>query len=339
MAKRGEYAPRRRQLLTPEHPDSVAAWVQRYLQALTVRGMSASTWSAQMRDLARFNEWCVERTLGSPREITKPILERFQRHLFYYRKRDGHPLTLQRQVVFLHHLRAFFRWLVRHNHLLHNPASDLELPRAPKTQLPDVLTVEEVETILAQFDVSDALGLRDRAIAEVLYSTGLRRMEVCGLTLFDVAWSQQTVHVRCGKGGRERIVPIGERALAWLRKYLDEARPVFVIDPSEMHLFLTQHGQPLPLERLTHMMREAKERAGIPKRGACHLFRHTAATLMLENGADVRYIQEMLGHANLATTQIYTHVSITKLRQIHAATHPGAKLTRRLDPDTPLEDA
>ena len=140
-----------------------------------------------------------------------------------------------------------------------------------------------------------------------------------------------TVFVRQGKGRKDRVVPIGERAIAWVRRYLDEVRPHLVIDPQQQSLFLNTYGGPLSLENLTYRVREYFRRAGIVKAGSCHLLRHTMATLMLENGADVRYIQEMLGHASLDTTDRYTHVSIAKLRQIHAATHPGARLARRAD--------
>lgn len=331
MARSGEFGARRRLLEAPVHADSLAAWINRHLEALTVRGVRPSTVRCYRTDLAHFHAWCLERGLQTPHEIGKPALERFQRHLFYYRKADGMPMTLQRQVVILHTVRLLFRWLARHNHIAANPASDLDLPRAPPRALPEALTVEEVEAILAAFDVAYPVGLLGRAMAEVLYSTGVRRCELAGLHLYDVDLGRGVLHVRRGKGGKPRLVPLGERAQAWLRKYLDEARPALVCDARESALFLNQDGAPMTPQGLGSRIDAAKRRAGVTKRGACHLFRHTAATLMLEGGADLRYIQELLGHANLQTTQIYTHVTIDKLKQIHAATHPGAPLGRRTE--------
>jgi integrase/recombinase XerD len=170
------------------------------------------------------------------------------------------------------------------------------------------------------------LGVRDRALLEVLYSTGIRRMEILKLKLYEVDKNHGVVSVREGKGKRDRVVPIGERALAWLEKYLIEVRPLIVGEPDEGYLFLTSTGQPFAPNYLSWLARRYVKAANVGKSGACHIFRHTMATLMLEGGADVRYIQAMLGHARLDTTQIYTHVSIRMLKQIHAATHPAARL-------------
>jgi hypothetical protein len=134
--------------------------------------------------------------------------------------------------------------------------------------------------------------------------------------------------VRQGKGKKDRMVPIGERAIAWLARYLNDARPQLVLPPDPGTLFLTQEGEEISRHRLTQLVRDYVQRADIGKTGACHLFRHTCATLMLEGGADIRYIQEMLGHVELSTTQIYTQVSIRKLKAVHTLTHPGAKLER-----------
>jgi integrase/recombinase XerD len=318
------------QLLAVTHgPDSLEAWARRYLEYGEVHNYSPSTLHTRYLDLSTFSRWCHERGLASPREITKPILERYQRHLYYYRKTNGQPLSASRQHVLVVHVKGFFRWLVRHNHLLTNPASELELPRLPQRRLRDPLSIEEVERILAVPDLSDPLALRDRVILEVLYSTGIRRSELAALKVTDVDSARGTVFVRQGKGRKDRFVPIGERALAWIQKYLDEVRPDLVVDPSEPHLFLGKDGRVLSVDQLTGRVREYFEKAGITKPGACHLFRHTMATLMLDNGADVRILQELLGHTKLDTTQIYTHVSIGKLKAVHAATHPGAKLERK----------
>jgi len=191
--------------------------------------------------------------------------------------------------------------------------------------------------------VNDLLGLRDRAILEMLYSTGIRRTELVNLLVHDLDVNRETVFVRLGKGKKDRIVPGGERAVAWACRYLYEVRPRIVVEPDCGRLFLSREGGPIAGATLTDLVRDYVIASGVGKAGACHIFRHTMATLMLEGGADVRFIREMLGHANLQTTQIYTHVSIQKLKAIHDATHPGAKLkpaaSRAADVKTEAEPA
>jgi integrase/recombinase XerD len=170
--------------------------------------------------------------------------------------------------------------------------------------------------------------VRDRAILEVLYSTGIRRRELCELGLYDVDGGRGTVMVRAGKGNKDRVVPIGERALAWVERYVREARPSLVTLPDCGVLFLSRFGSGMSLASLGAKVREYIEEAQVGKKGSCHLFRHTMATQMLERGADVRHIQEILGHADISSTQMYTHVSIKKLKEVHAATHPSAHLER-----------
>ena len=276
--------------------------------------------------LSIFILWAAERGLNEPREITKPILERYQRHLFYWRKSDGAPLSFGTQAHRLVPVRMFFRWLARNNHILSNPASELDLPRAEKRLPSATLTAEEAEAVMAVPDVGEPLGLRDRAMLEVFYSTAIRRMELVRLQVWDVDWSRATLMIRQGKGNKDRVVPIGARAKAWLGAYNDQVRPGLVVGRDPESLFLSRDGKPLEAKRLSEKVRGYVERAGIPKAGSCHLMRHTAATLMLEGGADIRFIQALLGHESLETTQIYTRVSIDKLAEIHAATHPGARL-------------
>ncbi len=178
-------------------------------------------------------------------------------------------------------------------------------------------------------DPSNAQGLRDRAMLEVLYSTGLRRMELPGLAVYDVDLARRLCFVREGKGRRDRVIPIGDRACAWLEKYVSEARPELIVADCEA-LFVTDYGEPVTPEFVAAKMKRYMAFAGIEKVGATHLLRHACATHMLEGGADIRFIQAMLGHVSVETTEIYTHVSIDKLQEIHAATHP-ARLERRQD--------
>jgi len=298
-----------------------------HFEWLLMTGHTVEGVRSRRNPIRRFAAWCMERGIADPREVTKPILERYQRHLFYYRKTNGAPLTIGTQSGLLAPLKGYFKWLARENHLLYNPASELQLPRQPKSLPKTILTVMEVEAILAEASPDTATGLRDRALLETLYSTGLRRMEIPKLTLHDVDLVRGIVQVRQGKGGKDRVIPIGARACAWLDKYLLEARPQLLAGDS-LALFVTDYGAPLPTEWVATKVKRYMEFAGIHKIGSTHLLRHACATHMLEGGADIRFIQAMLGHSSLTTTEIYTHVSIDKLRQIHAASHP-ARLERR----------
>jgi integrase/recombinase XerD len=314
--------------LRPLDPVGMESAIIDYIEALRVRNYSASTLVSRRHHLVRFTAWCTERSLLRPSEITRPILESYQRWLFHYRRPGGQALSFRTQSQIIVSVRGLFRFLTRQGVLLTNPAADLDPPREEKRLPGHVLTAEEADLILNQPNVHDVLGLRDRAILETLYSTGVRRLELVNLLTRDLEINRQTVFVRLGKGKKDRVVPIGERALAWVCKYLYEARPRLMVEPDCGHLFLNITGGPLAPFTLGDLVRRYLLAAGVTKPGACHIFRHTMATLMLEGGADIRFIQEMLGHANLQTTQIYTRVSIQKLKAIHDATHPGARLRR-----------
>jgi len=307
---------------------SFAALLAQYADWLRVRNYADATVGNREHYVGEFAKWCAERALTRPAEVTKPLLERYQRWLFQYRQKNGKPLTFPSQLQHLIPVRAFFKWLGRNNHILANPAADLELPRGEKRLPKHILTASEAERVLALPALDDPLGLRDRALLEVFYSTGMRRMEAVGLKLYDLDPERGTVMIRQGKGKKDRMVPMGERAFAWVLRYLEEARPKLALTPDDGTVFLTNLGTPFEPGRLTQLVRDYIDAAETGKRGSCHLFRHTCATLMLEGGADVRFIQQLLGHAELSTTQIYTQVSIRMLKEVHTRTHPGATLSR-----------
>ncbi|MGH7870122.1 MAG: site-specific tyrosine recombinase XerC [Candidatus Dormibacteraceae bacterium] len=321
----------------PDAPPAtpLAALLNEHLEALRVRGYSEHTVRNRLVHIRFFLEWCKDRGLAEPTDVTRPVLERYQRHLFHYRKKNGEPLSFRSQHTCLVPLRVWFKWMTRQNYILHNPASEIELPRLGRRLPKHVLTVSEVELVMMQPDLTQPIGLRDRAILEVLYSTGMRRLEVIGLKLYDLDTERGTILIRQGKGKKDRYVPVGERAIAWLQKYAREGRPQIVAEPDDGTVFLTAQGEPFSRDHLTAAVRHHVIAANIGKVGACHLFRHTMATLMHEGGADIRYIQAILGHEDLKTTQIYTQVAIRTLRQVHAATHPGAMLNKETAPSLP----
>ncbi|MGH8703583.1 MAG: site-specific tyrosine recombinase XerC [Burkholderiales bacterium] len=341
---RGGMAPRPK--VAADH-NAMSRYVNAFLEWSRERGRSDQAITTMAQALRRFAHWADERGIDRPQEVTLPILERYQRHLYHYRKANGDPLAFTTQQALLVPLKAFFRWAVRERHLLYNPASELVLPKIPQKLPRHVFSVEQVESILKEPDVGTVSGLRDRAMLETLYSTGIRRMELAHLAVYDLDVRRGTLMVRAGKGGKDRMVPIGARACAWVRKYLDDARGVLVVEPDRGTLFLTDFGEPFEKNRLGDLVKGYIERAGLKVTGSCHLFRHAMATHMLENGADIRFIQAILGHEALTSTQIYTQVSILKLKAIHTATHP-ARLGRARDvrdgqdeakPHPTLEDA
>lgn len=179
--------------------------------------------------------------------------------------------------------------------------------------------------MIREADTSTPWGIRDRALLETLYSTGMRRAELAALTIADWNRERGSVSIRQGKGGRDRVVPIGARAALWLANYVEAVRPDLARDPDDGTLFLTDYGEPFLKNRMGDLVRRYLDWSGIRTPGACHLLRHACATHMLENGADIRFIQALLGHADLRSTQIYTQVSIAKLREVHAATHPTGR--------------
>ena len=294
----------------------------RWDQDLEVRQYSADTRRAQASALGLFLAWLAEREVHHAAQVTRGMIEVYQRHLHRCRREDDRPLSAMGQYRRLKVIELFFRWAVRRGFLPANPASDLEYPRLP-TALPEMLTPQELTAILNAADVTDPEGLRERAAMEVMYSTGLRRAEVVALSLPDVDAARGVVRVVAGKGRKDRFVPIGARALLWLDRYLSEARPRWCVNPGEYRIFLQRSGLPCTPGMLGSRIWKLMRSVGIAKKGACHLFRHTMASQLLEAGCDVRVIGQMLGHTDLQTTARYTRVGVLSLCRMHAAFHPA----------------
>jgi len=261
--------------------------------------------------------------ISQARQITRGVVLNYQSHLYHYRKADGAALAVGTQKQWMLCLSAFFSYLTREGLVLYNPASDIELPRKTFRLPKHVLSASEVESVLCVPDVSTPVGVRDRAILELLYSTGIRRMELCRLDLGHIDAQSGVVRVEHGKGDKERYVPIGERALVWLEKYLVEVRPQLCPAFNDAAVFLNTEGRRISEQRLGTAVHAIMRQAGLAGKGGCHLFRHAFATHLLHAGCDLRHIQMMLGHASLESTQIYTHVNITQLVEAHRRYHPA----------------
>jgi integrase/recombinase XerD len=256
-------------------------YLQRFLEDRLVKGFSEETDKRQDSHLRQLIAWCDERSLTDPREVTKPILERYQRHLHHYRKANDAPLSLSSQITALTAIRAWFRWLSKENHLLYNPASELELPKRSNKLPRAVLSESDVFSILNQPDITTPGGIRDRTFLDLLYSCGIRRKELSELKLHNVDVSQELLMVREGKGGKDRYLPIGARATGWLDKYLTDVRDFLLLDNQEDHLFINDYGAPYSHSSLGQVVKKYILKAGLEVTGSCHLFRHAMATTCL----------------------------------------------------------
>ena len=204
----------------PNDPQGMVAMMGQYIEWRQVRNFAERTIETQRDYLRYFIDWCAVRGVSQPAEVTKPIIERYQRFMYHYRKRNGDPLSFCSQHGRLVPIRGWFRWMARNNHILYNPASDIELPRVEHRLPKHVLTISEVEMVINQPNVNVPRGLRDRAILETFYSTGIRRMEMINLHPYDLDVERGIVVVRQGKGKKDRVIPIGDRAVAWVERYL-----------------------------------------------------------------------------------------------------------------------
>ena len=300
---------------TAESP-RVPPLVDAYLDHLRVeRRLAGHTLESYARDLTALAAYAAG--AGSAVEsLDRQALEAFVRE---QRTRGLAPRSVARSVAAI---RGFFRFLVLDRRLEHSPADDLRPPRAWPA-LPTFLSIDEVDTLMAQPDVTSTLGLRDRAMIELLYATGLRVSELVGVRLADLHLGEH--YLTCiGKGSKERIVPIGEQASDWIRQYSAQARRDLLKGRASPRLFVNARGGPLSRVGFWKILKQHARKARLPSTISPHVLRHSFATHLLERGADLRAIQLMLGHADLSTTQIYTHVLEARLRTVYDRFHPRA---------------
>ncbi|MDD3717118.1 MAG: site-specific tyrosine recombinase XerD [Actinomycetota bacterium] len=295
-----------------------SALVDEYLVYTKVeKGLSPRTVEAYDRDLRRWCDFISRRGKTSPHQVEREEITLFMEEL----RADGLAPRSRARVAAA--LRGFQRFLVEEGAHGTLPVSDLPTPRHALA-LPRVLSQEEAARLLDQPIVGDAPGLRDKAILETLYGTGIRISELTGLDVEDVDLGEREMRV-LGKGSRERVVPVGEAAAASLREYMALARPKLARNPGQRAVFLNQRGGRLTRQGAWGVVRKYAARAGLEEKMTPHTLRHSYATHLLESGADLRHIQELLGHVSISTTQIYTHVSRERLREIYIEAHPHAR--------------
>ncbi|MDR7123096.1 tyrosine-type recombinase/integrase [Rheinheimera soli] len=312
-------------LIKPDNGD-IDDCIRYYLQLCLAKGQSSETVASKQNGLSLFMRWLTPSGDRQLSDITLDMMDRYQLYLHSYRHPvHGRPLSRGTQRNRLTVVKVFMHSMYIKGCMEHPTLERFELP-SPGYRLPKAVFSEpEIEAMLKQTLVYGELGVRDRAILETYYATGIRRGELSRLTLDDVDHVGHVLRVEQGKGNKDRFVPIAPRACDWITSYLQSTRPRLAAVHSGRMLFLDSTGYAIKPRRLSALAAKYVRLAGIGKRGACNLYRHTTATLMLEYGADIRHVQEMLGHASISTTQVYTHVAIGKLKDVYAKTHPAAR--------------
>ncbi|HEC75583.1 MAG TPA: site-specific tyrosine recombinase XerD [Methylophaga aminisulfidivorans] len=288
--------------------------LQNFLDSLWLEsGLSQNTVDAYRRDLVAFSAWLADVDIDLV-SATQSEIQRYQSH----RMREGRKVRSDARL--LSSLRRFYRYLLREEIRDSDPTAQLDSPRLGRS-LPASLTEDDVEALLAQPNINTCLGMRDRAMLELLYATGLRVTELVSLTFEQLNMRQGLV--RCvGKGNKERLVPIGEIALDWLQKYLYESRPDLLQGQVSDDLFPTRRGAAMTRQAFWYIIKRYAKQANITKALSPHTLRHAFATHLLNHGADLRVVQLLLGHTDLSTTQIYTHIARERLKQLHGEHHP-----------------
>ncbi len=280
------------------------------------KGLAANTLDAYKRDLTKFFSYLEAQHIDDLKAVNKDVLAAY---LFYQKKKSISPSTIARQIAAL---KGFFRFLCLEDLLETDPTIYIETPKLKK-KLPYILTVEEVDTLLQEPHGLEPMQLRDKAMLELLYATGMRVSEMINLNMKQV--HMELAFVRCiGKGNKERIIPMGSYATKCVKEYLEKGRPHLIRNPQETTLFINHHGKRMTRQGFWKIIKKHAKKAGINKDITPHTLRHSFATHLLANGADLRSVQELLGHADVSTTQIYTHLNKKRLKEVYDQTHPRA---------------
>lgn len=296
---------------------SMATLIDQFIGYLgNERGLALNTLESYSRDLKQYQEFLEK---GGSETLVSASQSTIVAYLMYLRKQGKATATIARRLAAL---KAFYHFLIKENVVDRDPTDALASPKLER-KLPKVLTVEEVDLLLAQPDTKSPHGLRDKAMLELLYATGIRVSELTSLNIGDVDLQEAVVRCR-GKGSKERLVPMGTMAVNALSAYISQGRPKIIQDPKEKALFVNHHGSRLTRQGFWKIVKKYAAQAGIRKEITPHTLRHSFATHLLENGADLRAVQEMLGHADISTTQIYTHITKSRLKDVYSRTHPRA---------------
>jgi integrase/recombinase XerD len=301
----------------------------RYRAELALRNYSPHTIAKQLAALNLLFRFLAQTDAGDVISLTTGALHDFQRWHFNQPTNRATARGIAYQNRVLAAVKGLFKFLLAENLIARDPAAPLAYAREPQTLPRNVLTPQEARKIIAAPDVQTALGYRDRTILEVLYSTGIRKLELMNLTLADVQLEEELLRINGGKGAKDRVVPLTAVACSFLESYVNAIRPKLLGNKTSRRLFLSQRGRPIARNTLGGIVEKYARLAQIKKRVTCHLWRHSCATHLLQNKANLRHVQEILGHRSLATTERYLHLTITELKAAHVRCHPRERDHRR----------
>jgi len=296
-----------------------------YLKHLKILGRSDAFIKNVKYGLGNLTRFLENEGIYHIEDLTFEIFEDYQQDLAFYPTKKGRLMAIESQGKILSMVKGFTRHLKEKDYLVSDPAQRIKLPKIPMRLPKVILSKKEIKTLLTAQDPRTNTGYRDRIILEILYDTAIRRFEVAGIKLTDLDLEAGYIRIK-GKGNKQRVVPLSKRVCALVKNYILFIRPFFIKDKDKGYLIAGRFGSQINLSTINDIVRECVKRSGIKKRATTHTLRHTCATHMLKNGAPIRHIQEMLGHACIETTQVYTRVTINDLKEIHAKYHPSESL-------------
>ena len=304
--------------------DQLQSAAKEYLRDCKLRNFKPPTLSHHSGALQRFFTWLSENQpgIGNPAEITREALTDYQMHLYKAPSHKGGRLSFDSQHRGVAIVLAWLSWLLEQEKILVNPGATIRLPSEPARLPRNYLSVREMRKLLSVPDLKTHLGVRNRAALEVFYSTAIRAGELLNLHLDHLNLEEGWLTVVYGKGGKDRVVPLGKAAVHFLTEYIEKTRPKLLNGKDHPFVFAGRFGDPMQHDGVCRLVANSAKRAGIKRRITPHVLRHTVATLLLRGKADIRYIQELLGHKSLSSTQVYTRVEISDLKKVHAKCHP-----------------
>jgi integrase/recombinase XerD len=296
-----------------------------FITQMGARNYAKSTLTGYGRYLRQFVDYLRANNITDLRQVTRDTIAAYRIRLFEFRDKNGRPHTISTISINIRAVKRFFEYLEASNQILINPAEHLKEPKKEARLPRAVLTEDEALQILNMPNLSTMIGIRDRAILEIFYSTGIRLSELLNLTIYDCDLQGGFLRVK-GKFSKDRMVPLGKHAIKFLKEYITRVRGRHTLNNATVrNLFVNQTGRPLASQSLHQQMRKYAKKAGIGKHVTSHVFRHTFATQLVRNGADIRVVQKMLGHSRLSVTQIYTHVAGVDVKKTHSDSHPREK--------------
>lgn len=295
----------------------------KYVLYLQAKGYSLITITDKSYLINFFFSWIKGSDIFEIKDINVQTLKSYHGYILDHKQKNNLSLSTDRQRRYLMSVRDFFTWAIEQNYILTNPALRIDLPKLRMSLPGDVLSIDDMEKAIDMIGLHNIMGIRNRAVVELLLAAGLRTAEVCNLTLKDIDWDNRRITIRKSKGLKDRVLPLTRRCMFWLKYYITYARSKFLKQTTTHAVFLSFYGKKISSGQVLYLVKRSFLKAGY--KATPQLIRHSFATLLLDKGLDIRYVQELLGHESLATTEIYTRVSIGRLKAVHKKTHPSER--------------